>query len=613
METPLLIDILLIFSISIIVILLSHHIHLPEIVGFLLTGTIVGPYGFRLIKAVHEVEILAEIGVILLLFTLGIEFSLKRLFTIKKEMLVGGSLQVIITIIVASIICRIIMPSFNTSIFAGFLISLSSTVIVLKLLQEKVEIDSPHGRTALAILIFQDLIIVPMMLLTPILSGSVTYSENSLLILLLKGIGILAFVFICSKWIINKVLFQILRTRSRELFLLNTLLICFAIVWLFSSAGLSLALGAFLAGLIISESDYSHEALANILPFRTVFMSFFFVSIGMLFDVSFLFSQPIIIVLCAIGIIVFKMIIAAAITIILGFPLRTAILVGLLLSQVGEFSFILSKTGIEYDLLRLSQYQFFLAVSLCTMAFAPFLISRATQIADLILRLPLPKTMKTSLNPISKLNKTEQHDHIIVIGYGVNGRNVVKAARVARIPYIIIDMNPETIKKEQIQGELIHYGDASNDLVLEHADIKNARVVVIAISDPAATRRITQIARNLNPKIYIIVRTRYLQEMSPLYEAGADDVITEEFETSIEIFTRVLMKYLVSKDKIETFITEIRSDRYGMFRNISKAKTTLIDLQLTDNEISSLRLRAKSSIVGKILAQFELRKKYGVN
>ncbi len=614
MEIPLLKDILILFGLAIAVLLICHRLHVPSIVGFLLTGILAGPHGLRLISAVHEVEILAEIGIVLLLFTIGIEFSLGNLLKIRKSVLMGGSFQVLLTIMVTYLISMQIGLGFAQSVFVGFLVSLSSTAIVLKLIQERAEVDSPHGRTTLGILIFQDVIIVAMILGTPLLAGATGNLGESILIIIAKGIGIILLVMVGGKWIVPQVLYQITRTRNRELFLLSVVVICLSVAYMTSSAGLSLALGAFLAGLIISESEYSYQALGNILPFRDVFTSFFFVSIGMLLDVGFLFHRPGIIVLIALCVLVLKSIIAGSVTILLGFPLRTGTLVGLALSQVGEFSFILSKTGIEHGLLSGNIYQMFLSVSVLTMAATPFMIAMAPRLADLALRLPLPKRLKSGLHPVQGIKEAGKTDHLIIIGFGVNGTNVARAAKAGGIPYVIIEMNPETVRSEQAKGEPIYYGDATQEAVFQHANIKGARITVVAINDPTATRRITEIARRLNPIVYLIVRTQYLQEMEPLYDLGANEVIPEEFETSVEIFTRVLAKYLVPKDEIERFVAEVRSDGYEMFRSLSKESSSFCDLtlQLPDVEISLLRVAERSIFAGKTLAQIELRKRCGV-
>jgi CPA2 family monovalent cation:H+ antiporter-2 len=368
-----------------------------------------------------------------------------------------------------------------------------------------------------------------------------------------------------------------------------------------------------LAGLIISESEYSHQALGNILPFRYVFTSFFFISIGMLLDVGFLFRQPGTIALIALGVLVLKSIIASFVTVLLGFPLRTSILVGLALGQIGEFSFILSRVGLEHGLLAGDIYQRFLAVTILSMAATPFIIAQMPRLADTILRLPLPKSLISGFYPVSETKVANRKDHLIIIGFGVNGRNVAYTARVTGVPHAIIEMNPEIVRSEQAKGEPIYYGDATHETVLQHANIKEARIVVVAISDPTATRRITEIVRRLNQTVHLIVRTRYLQEMKPLHELGADEVIPEEFETSVEIFTRVLTKYLIPRDRIERLVAEVRSDGYEMFRSLSIESSSFSDLklQLPDIEISALRVAERSPLVGKSLVQIELRRSYG--
>ena len=614
MEIPLLNDIIIIFGLSIAVLFICHRLHIPAVVGYLLTGILVGPYGFGLIKVIHGVEILAEIGIVLLLFTIGIEFSFERLLQIRKSVLMGGSIQVLLTFLSTLFIARKLGQAFGEAVFIGFLVALSSTAIVLRLIQERAEVDTPHGRTALGILIFQDIIIVPMILITPLLAGATGSLSESVFILLFKGIGIILLVMVSTKWIVPQILYQIARTRSQEIFLLGIVVICLGIAWLTSMAGLSLALGAFLAGLIISESEYSHQALGNILPFRDVFTSFFFVSIGMLLDVNFLFQQPGTIILIALGVLILKSVIACFTTFLLGFPLRTSILVGLALSQVGEFSFILSRTGVEHGLLTGNTYQMFLSFSILSMAATPFIIALAPRAADIILRLPLPKKLISGFYPVSEIKVENKKDHLIIIGFGVNGRNLSQAARLTGIPYSIIEMNPETVRREQMHGEPIYYGDSTRENVLHHANISDARIVVTAINDPAATRRITEIVRRLNPKVHLIVRSRYLQEMKSLYELGANDVIPEEFETSVEIFTRVLAKYLIPRDEIEVLVAKIRSDGYEMFRSLSKELSPFSNLNLhfPDIEISTLKVIEKSFLIGKSLFEIDLRKKYGV-
>ncbi len=614
MDIPLLYDICTIFGLSIGVLLVCHRLRVPSIVGFLVTGLIAGPHGLALIQADREVEILAEVGVILLLFTIGIEFSLKNLLQIKRSVLIGGTLQVGLTLATAFVIARHFGMPTNESIFIGCLAAVSSTAIVMKLLQERDETRTPHGRTTLAILIFQDIAIVPMMLIAPLLANQSSDMSNALILLLAKGVAMIAVVFVGARYVVPLILSQVLRTRSREVFLLSVLAICLGVVWLTSRFGVSLALGAFLAGLIVSESESSHDALGHITPFRDVFTSFFFVSVGMLLDFHVLLQKPLLIAVVTIGVLVAKSILAGGVTWILGYPFRTAILAGLTLSQVGEFAFILSRTGIEHGLLSNDSYRLFLAVSVVTMAATPFIISGAPRAADLLLRLPLPSRLVLGLRPITQTPHQAHKNHLVIVGFGLNGRNVARAARAADIPYVIIEMDTEIVRNARSNGEPIFYGDAVHDAVLHHVNIKSARVIVVAISDDAAARRIVAAAHALNPAAHIVVRTRHVAEVEPLYHVGANEVIPEEFETSVEIFTRVLMEYLIPHDEIERFIAEARADGYKMFRGLPKGSPSASDeiVHHPDLEISVLRVDEKSPFVGKSLAEIGLRETYEV-
>ena len=614
MEMPLLKDLLLIFALAIAVLLVCHRIRVATTVGFLLTGVLAGPQGLGLIHGVEEVEILAEIGVILLLFTIGVEFSLQSLFRIKRLVFLGGVLQVSLTVVVTFLICRQFGLATSQGVFVGFLVSLSSTAIVLKLFQERAEVESPHGQTSLGILIFQDIVVVPMMLLTPFLAGKGLQVQGAVWLLILKGFGLLALVLVCAKYVVPEVLYRVARTRSRELFSLTILVICFAVAFLTHQLGLSLALGAFLAGLIISETEYAHETIGNVIPFRDVFTSLFFVSIGMLMDVRFLFAQPGQIGLIAVAVMGLKSILVLLVVLLLGFPLRTGILAGLALCQVGEFSFILFMRGAEVGLLGRRFYQLFLDVSVLTMGVTPFMIAFAPRIADTIIRVPLPKKVKAGFSERAlAASRQRLRDHLVIVGYGFNGRNLASAAKRARIPYVVIEMNPQTVREERKKGEPVHYGDASQQAVLESADIKDARVVVVVISDPMACRRITSTVRKENPKAHVIVRTRFLSEMQSLYDLGANQVIPEEFETSIEILSRVLGRYLVPRDEIETFVAQARAGGYQMFRSPSTDMASGIDLKahLPDMDVGTVRVDEKSVLVGKSLSQIELRRKHG--
>lgn len=622
MELPLLPDIVIILGLSVVIVLLFQKLRLPSILGFLITGMIVGPHGFNLINASHEVEVLSEIGIIFLLFVIGIEFSLKGLTSIKNTVLIGGGLQVVGTIGIVTLISHYLGLPLQSAIFMGFLISLSSTAIVLKMLQEKGELISPHGRVSVAILIFQDIIVVLLMLLTPILAGKTEDPASELLWLLIKVVGIVAAVIVLARYAVPVLLKLVVKTKSRELFILTTIVLCFSTAWLTSSVGLSLALGAFFAGLIISESDYSHQATANILPFREIFISFFFVSVGMLLNLSFFIENVLFIHLLAAGIIVLKFFVILLTVVLLKYPVRTGLLVGFSLLQVGEFAFLLSTVGMQYELLSEPVYQYFLAISIISMGATPFIISFSPKMAHFLLRTPLPATVRKKLKATARKKEIEEkmaeesfHDHLIIIGYGINGQNVAKAARKAKIPYVIVELDPVAIKKARLKGEPVVYGDATNSDILKYVHVHEARVVVLAISAHDATRAIVRTIRLFTETAHVIVRTRYVKEVEEIMTLGADEVIPEEFETSIEIFTRVMKKYLVPNDEIHEFVSQIRSRNYEAFRSISSVSNGFSSnhVHIPDMEIAAVHVvQGKNKIIGKSIYESGIRSNFGV-
>lgn len=617
MELFLFKDLLIILGFSIIVLLVGYRLHIPPVVGFILTGVLAGPHGLGLVGETDDVEKLAELGIVLLLFGIGMEFSLKKLVQIKRLFLVGGSLQVGLTMLVSLLIAKGLGRPWGEAIFLGCLLAMSSTAIVLGILDQKGESTSPHGRLSIAILIFQDMVAIPMLLLTPLLGGegqSGGELDLSLLWHLVKGLIILGVVFFCAQRLVPRLLLLVARTRNKELFLLTVLTMCFGVALLTSSLGLSLTIGAFLAGLIISESEYSNEAISNIFPFQALFISFFFVSVGMLLNVDFVFHQPWIILILAFSILALKMLTGGITTIALGLPIRTAVLVGIALSQIGEFSFVLAKTGVQNGLGSDYYYQIFLATSLLTLIISPVLINISPRIASWITSLPLPEKLRTGLRGEMESEKKVLHNHVIIVGFGISGKNVARSCKLAGIPYTILEMNPDTVREQKKQGEPIQFGDATHLSILEHLHIHEAKALAVLVNDPLAARRIVKIARESNPSLYIIVRARYVQEMALMNKLGADEAIPDEFGTSVEIFSRVLRQYHVPDEEINTFISEIRADGYEMLRNQHPTATKLseIKLNLSNVEIGSFRLHPNSPLVGKVLSESQLRNLYGM-
>lgn len=568
MDIPILKSVIILFAIAVVVILISKRLRVPVIIGYLLTGMVAGPHGLGLVNNLHEIDMLAEIGIILLLFSIGIEFSLQKFIRMKAMVLGGGMIQVVLTVCLVFLVAGVAGSRNNEAWFIGMLLALSSTAIVIRVIQESGAIDSPRGRTSLSILIFQDLAIIPMILVLPILAGKSSGSLNEIFILIIKVISVTTVVIVGARKLVPLTLLRVARTQSNELFLLTVIVIAFAVAWLTSLVGLSLALGAFMAGLIISESEFSEHALGNILPFISVFTSFFFISVGMLLDLRFLVTNIGLVLLVTTIVLMIKTLTGTIPVVMMGYPLRVALMTGITISQVGEFSFILSRMGVNEGILSAGNYQLFLSVSVLTMALTPMLANRAHYAADLIVKLPFPEWLKNGGRKEDIPYKDDEvSDHLIIVGYGINGRNVATAARKAGIRYRVLEMNPETVRVEALKGIPIAFGDATQEGVLKHAGIMRARVLVVTIAHPNGIRQITSLARRMNTGIHIIIRTRFIANIKPLFQLGANEVIPEEFETSIEIFVRVLIHYEVDQGKIDGMVSEIRANSYQFLRN----------------------------------------------
>ncbi len=558
-------SLVIIFGISAISVFVLNKFRIPSVVGFLIAGILLGPHGLELVKDIHLVEIFAEIGVILLLFAIGLEFSLQKILTLKKTIFVGGFFQVAITSLIVFLLAFLFGQKTNTSLILGFLIALSSTAIVMKLLFDKGEIDSPHGRTSVGILIFQDLCVVFFMLMIPILAGT-QKGLTEVLWVLVESFGIIIAVIISARRLVPIVLYQIVRTRMRELFIISIIFICLGTAFLTYKLGLSLAFGAFIAGLIISESEYSYQAISDILPFKDSFNGLFFISVGMLMDLNFFLSNISTIILIVVIIVFLKTLTSTIAIFLTGHNLRIALHGGLVLAQIGEFSFILSVAALKTGLINDSIYQFFLSSAVVTMMLTPLFISLSPDVSTWVVSRRLIKRLQAMREyGTIKKSKDEKTDHVIIIGFGLNGRNLALVLKELEVPYVVLELNNQTVTNMRKAGEPIFYGDGTSNEILHKMGIETARVIVITIPDPSAIRKIVKIARDINRQIYIVVRTRYLAEVQDLLSIGADEVIPEEFETSMELFSRILHFYQMPKSLISQYTEKFRKDNYSLF------------------------------------------------
>lgn len=614
---PFLNELVALFLVSVVIAYLCYRVKLVPIVGFLIAGVIIGPNALGLVPDQELVDILAEIGVILLLFTIGIEFSLEKLNRIRMAILVGGGLQVLLTtVIVTALLTTLLDVTLNIGIYTGFLVALSSTAIVLGLFSQKSETDTPVGQLSLAVLIFQDLAIIVMVLLIPILAGQ-SESGLDLFLILGKALVLIVLVLILARRIVPWILEKVAQTRRQELFLLTVVAICFGTAALTSMANISLALGAFVAGLVVSESHFSEQALSEILPLRTIFNAVFFVSVGMLLDIRYVLEYPLLLLGTAAGVILLKLLITSFSLITLGYPVRIAAASGLALAQIGEFSFVLERAGRMAGITPAGMgemgSQTFIAISVLLMILTPFLLNAGPDLGKLLSRTPLRKFGQDT-GSLDSEDQTNLEDHVIIVGYGPAGRHLEQVLHNTGIPYIIIEMNPESVREMQKNDIPVIYGDASRQHILELAGISTAKVCVIATNDPAASPRIIKVARHNNPTLQIIVRTRYLSESERLEEMGADIVIPEEMETTVRIFSHVLGSYMIPEDEIKEHIRTLRAHDYEILRG-SIQEAHLMVLQGLDEEGLHTRavvVRPEAPIAEKSLQELQLRNKYNL-
>lgn len=614
---PFLNEIVVLFLVSVIIAYLCYKIKLVPIVGFLIAGVLIGPNALALVQDQELVDMLAEIGIILLLFTIGIEFSLEKLARIRSAIFIGGGLQVLFTVASVVGIFLLLNVDWKIGVYTGFLVALSSTAIILGLLSEQNKTDTPVGRLSLAVLIFQDFAIIAMVLLVPLLSGE-SSTTSDILIVLGKAILLIAAIIFLARKLVPWILEKVAQTRRQELFLLTVMAICFGTAALTNLADVSLALGAFLAGLVVSESHYSDHALSEILPLKTIFNAVFFVSVGMLLDVTFVFEYPLLLLGIVIGVLILKFVLSTVSLLVLGYPIRVAAASGIVLSQIGEFSFVLEragrKVGLEPGGFGEVGSQMFIAVSVVLMLLTPLFLSISPKVGELLSKTPLKKFGEKKNNKSESKVDLSLEDHVILIGYGPAGRNLARIFSETDIPFIVIEMNPKSVHEMHEKGMNAMYGDATRSHILEHAHIQKAKLCVIAINEPDANPRIIKLAKYLNPTIQIIVRTRYLAQAESMKLAGADTVVPEEMETTVRLFSSVLSAYMIPDEEIQQHIRELRAEDYQIMKG-SIQEAHLMVLQGLDEvglHTRAVIVRTGSKAAGKTLAELKLRNTYEI-
>ncbi|HRI65139.1 MAG TPA: cation:proton antiporter [Polyangium sp.] len=615
-QIPLLDEIAVIAALGVVVTIVLWRLRLPTVAGLLLSGALVGPFGLQFVRSIHAIEMLAEIGVVLLLFTIGLEFSFTRLRSIFRQVAMGGLVQVGLTIAVIASIAHAFGEPTGRSIFYGFVFALSSTAIVLRALVERHELDAPHGRFIVGTLIFQDICVVPMVLVVPLLGAESKGASAALDIgfALGKATFVVLTTILVARVVVPRALRVVAASRSREVFLLAVLGLCIGTAWLTARAGLSLALGAFLGGLIVADTEFGHRAMGDILPLRDAFVSLFFVSLGMLFDIRILLERPLLVLGILAGFVLIKGILATVSALAMRFPARAAWLAGVGLAQFGEFGFVLSRLGQSVGVIDAEATRPLLAAGILSMFFTPVLVRAAPHLtAGERLLAPLERLI--GVRSIDEADATS-HDglsgHVVIVGYGVAGKLVARALEACNVPYVALELNAETVLEARKANALVYYGDATSEEALGHARLAKARALLLLMNDPFGAERVVHTAKRIAPEIPILMRARYLGEKEQLLDMGATDVVAEEVEGGLEILARLLRWCEVPRNMIDQRIDDARASTQTTERKRVVPRRVLPEHEaLADLKIESVLVTETSAARNQSVAEIELRQRTG--
>ena len=540
--------------------MLARLLRLPVILGYLIGGIAVGPHGFGLVHDLGTINTLATIGVILLLFTLGLEFSLKEVMRVGRIAILGGIVQILLTAAVGLALGRLVGFTMLEAVFFGFLIALSSTMIVLKTLMERGELDSGHGRIMIGILLVQDLSVVPLMIIMPAIGegGEVWLSLG---VAVLKAIVFIGVMLVLGMWGLPWLLRRVAAGRSRELFLLTVVTLCLAAAFGTYFFGLSAAFGAFVAGLLISQSAFARQAFADIVPLRDTFVALFFVSLGMLVDLHFVVDNVAIIAIVVTVIIVAKFIICSLIPWFFGYSPKTVLFVGMGLIQIGEFSFVLAGVGVEAGLISSYIYSLTLTSAIVTMLLTPFALGFAS---FLYRRLSqgerLGKLLARRPDPGWQDKQWQLSGHAVICGHGRVGSTLARVLERRRLSYLVIDLNPQVISRLHSEGVPCIYGDAANPEILAHAQLDKARVLVCTFGDFIAVELTTRNALRVNPRLDIVARVPRDADVELLKGIGVSELVRPEFEASLEITRHTLHRFGVTSPEIQHILSGLRRE-----------------------------------------------------
>ncbi|MER0202733.1 MAG: potassium transporter [Nitrosomonas sp.] len=560
--------VLILLAVSVLAVVVFRLLRLPPMLGYLLAGVSIGPYALGWIADSDETRHLAEFGVVFLMFSVGLEFSLPKLITMKRIVFGFGTAQVAICILLVMTIAWMLALDWRTGLVLGGALAMSSTAIVSKILAERAELNSTHGRQVIGVLLFQDLAVIPLLIVMPALAAEIDSETNDfsvmLTVALLKVAAVLTFLLFFGQKLMRPWFHLVARQKSSELFVLNVLLITLGIAWLTELAGLSMALGAFLAGMLISETEYRYQVEDDIKPFRDILLGLFFVTIGMLLDMQVVIENFLWIFAILAALIVLKIVVIAGLSRLFGADANVAIRTGMSLAQAGEFGFILLAQAGESGLIENSILQPVLAAMVLSMFIAPFIIEHSE---SMVHRLYGSDWMYRAMQITSIAAQTMvSQNHVIICGYGRSGQSMARILEQESISFIALDLDPQRIREAAGAGEAVVYGDAARREVLIAAGLMRAKVLVVSYADTVSTLKILKHVRELRPELSVVVRTRDDSDIDILKEAGATEVVAEIMEGSLMLASHALMFVDISTGRILRRIRKIREQRYSLLR-----------------------------------------------
>jgi len=606
-ESSLLFEILLLLALTATGQALFERLKLPAIAGFLAAGALAGPGVLGLVAEPERVRALAEIGVVFLLFEIGLELPPDRVRRLWSNALVAGGLQVGLVIALVTGGAALLGVPVSQGIVLGGLVAMSSTALVMRLLSDRGQIDAPHGQLAVAVLLFQDLSIVPLLLAVPLLAMATT-DAGAIALSIARLAGALALAFLLVRFLVPRVLARVANMRSPDLFSMYALLVVLGSAVLAEELGLTLAVGAFLAGVAAGASPYSHQLFSEVVPLRGVLLGIFFTAVGMLFDPAILVDRPGgVLAFLSFSMLVKAAVVAAVCTLVLRRGLRIGVLAGLALAQTGEFSFVLAEVARGAGLLDPSTHQVVIAGSILSLLATPFLVRAGPGLAEALSSLSGGTGVPEAAAP------ADAPPHVVVLGFGPAGRTLAGLLRGMNVPYLAMDANAVAVEDARARGEPIFFGDATRPPVLDRLGVERAKLVVVAISDPKATRRIVSRVRAMAPRTPILARTRYVQEVDPLASEGANLVVAEEFEGSIELVARALEFFEIPKGAIGRFSEALREEGYGAIRTTAGQSIDPWLLEMLD-AVETDWVEVPEGFPGPVsLVELEIRRRTGAS